>query len=91
MDRSKRQQDSATYRALNPTGLIPVLETPANAQPAFGLYIPTPDGDFVPFQLQVVELDGERVKHVTAFFDLTLFPKFGLPERLPADHAPATT
>lgn len=28
VDRSKRQQDSAAYRALNPTGLIPVLETP---------------------------------------------------------------
>lgn len=29
VDRSKRQQDSAAYRALNPTGLIPTLETPA--------------------------------------------------------------
>ncbi|WP_374427975.1 glutathione S-transferase family protein [Tabrizicola sp.] len=29
VDRSKRQQDSATYRALSPTGLIPVLEIPA--------------------------------------------------------------
>lgn len=29
VDRSQRQQDSAAYRALNPTGLIPVLETPA--------------------------------------------------------------
>lgn len=28
VDRAKRQQDSAAYRALNPTGLIPVLETP---------------------------------------------------------------
>lgn len=28
VDRSKRQQDSAAYRALNPTGLIPTLETP---------------------------------------------------------------
>jgi glutathione S-transferase len=28
VDRSTRQQDSAAYRALNPTGLIPVLETP---------------------------------------------------------------
>lgn len=29
VDRATRQQDSAPYRALNPTGLIPVLETPA--------------------------------------------------------------
>lgn len=28
VDRAKRQQDSAAYRALNPTGLIPTLETP---------------------------------------------------------------
>jgi glutathione S-transferase len=28
IDRAKRQQDSAAYRALNPTGLIPTLETP---------------------------------------------------------------
>lgn len=29
VDRSKREQDSARYRALNPAGLIPTLETPA--------------------------------------------------------------
>ena len=28
VDRARRQQDSAAYRALNPTGLIPTLETP---------------------------------------------------------------
>ena len=28
VDRRQRQQDSAAFRALNPTGLIPVLETP---------------------------------------------------------------
>lgn len=28
VDRSTRQQDSAAYRALNPSGLIPALETP---------------------------------------------------------------
>ena len=28
VDRKSRQQDSAAYRALNPTGLIPTLETP---------------------------------------------------------------
>jgi glutathione S-transferase len=28
VDRAKRQQDSLAYRALNPTGLIPTLETP---------------------------------------------------------------
>ncbi|MCU0904440.1 MAG: glutathione S-transferase family protein [Tabrizicola sp.] len=31
VDRASRQQDSAAYRALNPTGLIPTLETPHGA------------------------------------------------------------
>lgn len=67
---------------------MPMIETRANGQPAYGLYMRTPAGDFVPFQLQVLELDGDRVKHVTAFFDHALFATFGLPDRLPADHAP---
>ena len=68
---------------------MPMLETRANGQPAYGLYMRTAAGDFVPFQLQVLELDGDRVKHVTAFFDHALFATFGLPERLPAEHAPS--
>jgi RNA polymerase sigma-70 factor (ECF subfamily) len=67
---------------------MPMLPTSANGQPAYGLYMRTPDGDFVPFQLQVLELDGDRVRHVTAFFDPRLFETFGLPARLPADHTP---
>ena len=31
VDRARRQQDSDSYRTLNPTGLIPALETPAGA------------------------------------------------------------
>ncbi|MBB3045448.1 MULTISPECIES: sigma-70 family RNA polymerase sigma factor [Nocardioides] len=68
---------------------MPMLPTQANGQPAYGLYMRTPQGDFTPFQLQVLELDGDRVRHVTAFFDQALFERFGLPTRLPADHAPA--
>lgn len=67
---------------------MPMLPTRANGQPAYGLYMRTPQGDFRPFQLQVLELDGDRVRHVTAFFDHRLFSKFGLPDRLPADHRP---
>jgi RNA polymerase sigma-70 factor (ECF subfamily) len=48
----------------------------------------TPAGDFRPFQLQVLELDDEQVRHVTAFFDQGLFPMFGLPASLPADYTP---
>ncbi|MGY2701089.1 MULTISPECIES: sigma-70 family RNA polymerase sigma factor [unclassified Nocardioides] len=68
---------------------MPMLPTQANGQPAYGLYMRTPSGDFIPFQLQVLELDGDHVRHVTAFFDHRLFETFGLPMRLPADHLPA--
>lgn len=85
---------------------MPMLRTSANGQPAFGLYMRTPEGDFVPFQLQVLSVVDGLVRHVVAFFDLRrddvpvvpgatphagaaeLFRVFGLPDRLPADHAP---
>jgi RNA polymerase sigma-70 factor, ECF subfamily len=67
-----------------------MLPTTANGQPALALYMRNPSsGDFVPFHLQVLSLDGDRVRHVTAFFDTALFARFGLPERLPADAVPA--
>ncbi|MCH1867919.1 sigma-70 family RNA polymerase sigma factor [Nocardioides sp. CFH 31398] len=62
-----------------------MLPISANGQPAFALYMRTPDGDFTPFHLQVLDLDGDRVRHVGAFFETELFATFGLPERLPAD------
>ena len=39
---------------------------------------------FVPFQLQVLELDGDRVSHVVAFFDREAFEQAGLPAHLTA-------
>ena len=62
-----------------------MLETKANGQPAYGLYMRQPDGTFTPFHLQVLTLDGTRVTHVAAFFGDRLFTTFGLPDRLPAD------
>jgi RNA polymerase sigma-70 factor (ECF subfamily) len=67
---------------------MPMVATVANGQPAFGLYMRSPEGDFVPFHLQVVSLVGDKVRHVGAFFDPRLFATFGLPERLPADVRP---
>jgi len=63
---------------------MPMVATTANGQPAFGLYMRSRRGDFVPFHLQVLTLDGDRVSHVGAFFDRRLFETFGLPSRLPA-------
>ncbi|HWJ80827.1 MAG TPA: sigma-70 family RNA polymerase sigma factor [Nocardioides sp.] len=68
---------------------MPMLRTTANGQPAFALYMRQPEGHFEPFHLQVLDLDGDRVRHVTAFFERELFTRFGLPDRLPADYRPA--
>jgi RNA polymerase sigma-70 factor (ECF subfamily) len=52
----------------------------------------TPEGDFTPFHLQVLQVDGDgpdaKVAHVDAFFDPLLFAAFGLPARLPAGYQP---
>ena len=70
-----------------------MMQTFANGQPTFALYMRETSGDpdsaFEPFHLQVLDLDGDRVRHVTAFFEKGLFEKFGLPASLPADSVPA--
>ncbi len=66
---------------------MPMIRTSANGQPAFGLYMRTPDGHFEPFQLQVLQLVDGRVQHVIAFFTEGLFETFGLPSTLPASYS----
>jgi len=62
--------------------LLPAKGT-ANGLPAWGQYKPSPDGGYEPWALQVVEISGGRVAELTFFLDTkTLFPRFGLPERL---------
>jgi RNA polymerase sigma-70 factor (ECF subfamily) len=56
-----------------------MIATEANGQPAWGLYLREDDGVFRPFNLQVLNLKAGRITHVLSFFDLSLFPKFGLP------------
>ncbi len=61
----------------------PVL-TRANAQPAIGWFSWDQErGDFRPGALEVIDLEGERVRHITAFADPELFPYFDLPQALP--------
>ena len=67
---------------------MPMIETRANGQPAFGLYMRTPHGDFEPFHLQVLDIVDGKVAHVGAFFDPQLFATFGLPARLPVGYRP---
>jgi RNA polymerase sigma-70 factor (ECF subfamily) len=69
-------------------GDMRLIPTQANGQPAFGLYMR--EGDvYRPFQLPVLTVSAGGVTHVASFFDLRLFPKFGLPESLPAQPRPA--
>jgi RNA polymerase sigma-70 factor (ECF subfamily) len=57
--------------------------TAANGSPAFGQYKPSPDGGYEPWALQVVEISAGRIVEITFFLDTkTIFPLFGLPERL---------
>lgn len=56
-----------------------MIATQANGQPALGLYIRRADGIRHAFHLQVLTLSRSGVAHVGAFFDLSLFPLFGLP------------
>ncbi len=63
-------------------GDMRMVATSANGQPAYGLYMRNEDGVHVAFQLHVVDVTARGVAHVACFFDLRLFERFGLPERL---------
>jgi RNA polymerase sigma-70 factor (ECF subfamily) len=61
--------------------MVPVA---ANGQPALALYMRAADGRHHAFQIQLPTVSADGISAVTAFFDLTLFPRFGLPDVLPA-------
>jgi RNA polymerase sigma-70 factor (ECF subfamily) len=64
--------------------------TRANGQPAIGWYSWRPaEAAFLPSSIEVLTLEGERVKEIVAFASPELFPRFGLPVRLSADYANA--
>ncbi|MDQ6847499.1 MAG: sigma-70 family RNA polymerase sigma factor [Candidatus Dormibacteraeota bacterium] len=58
----------------------------ANGSPAFGQYKPSVNGNgYDPWALQVIDVSGGRIGQLTFFLDTpTLFPLFGLPDRLDA-------
>ncbi len=61
------------------------LPTWANGQMAVGCYIWDAErGDFEAGVIDVLTLRGDRIAEVTAFLGGERFPRFGLPERLPA-------
>jgi RNA polymerase sigma-70 factor (ECF subfamily) len=63
-----------------------LVPTAACGSPAFGQYRHDgPGGGYHPWSLIVLELSGDRISAWNAFLDTeTLFPRFGLPPRLPA-------
>jgi RNA polymerase sigma-70 factor (ECF subfamily) len=62
--------------------VIPVAS--ANGAPAFGQYKPSESGEgYEPWALQVLEVADGRIVELTFFLETeTLFPLFGLPQRL---------
>ena len=65
-------------------GDLRLLPAEANGQPAFGMYLR--DGDtYRAFQLHVLAFTDEGIDHVVAFFDISMFGSFGLPEQFAVD------
>ncbi|ADB29648.1 RNA polymerase, sigma-24 subunit, ECF subfamily [Kribbella flavida DSM 17836] len=61
-----------------------MVETGANGQPAFAVYLRGRDGAFHGYAIQVLELNKAGISGVLAFHRPDLFPLFGLPvTRLP--------
>jgi RNA polymerase sigma-70 factor (ECF subfamily) len=60
-----------------------IATTSANGSPAFGQYKPSADGGYEPWALQVLELRDGKIGELTFFLATdTLFPLFGLPDRV---------
>jgi RNA polymerase sigma-70 factor, ECF subfamily len=61
------------------------VQTRANGQPAIGWYLWSPSRDrYVATALEVLTLEGDRVKDIIAFVLPEAFPRFELPPELPA-------
>jgi len=59
-----------------------LVATAANGQAAFGSYRPAPDGGWLPWAIQVIDVAGDRIVGHHSFLDTDLFAFFGLPPRL---------
>jgi RNA polymerase sigma-70 factor, ECF subfamily len=60
-----------------------IVPTQANGQPAFGQYLWNEHAQaFMPKELVVLTLDGDRIGELTVFRDPALLERFGLPDRL---------
>jgi hypothetical protein len=60
-----------------------LVATRANAQPAFGVYFPSPQTDIArPYAMLVLSLQGDQISAITWFGGSSVFPHFGLPRIL---------
>ncbi len=59
-----------------------LVATAANGCPAFASYKPAGPGEWVPFNLHLVEISGGRIVGLHHFLYPELYPLFGLPDRL---------
>lgn len=67
------------FRARLRGAALRVVPARANGQPAFGCYLPGPDGVARPRGLVVLTVREERISAITWFSDVRLFPRFRLP------------
>jgi RNA polymerase sigma-70 factor (ECF subfamily) len=71
--------DRATLRGR----ALRLAPTRANAQPAFGCYLPDARAAIArPYGLMVLTLDRDHISVITWFGDSRVFPHFGLPRTL---------
>jgi RNA polymerase sigma-70 factor (TIGR02960 family) len=71
--------DRAARRGAN----LRLVPTRANAQPAFGCYLPDPQAPIArAYGLMVLTLSDERISAITWFSERSLFSHFGLPRTL---------
>ncbi|HEV3226405.1 MAG TPA: sigma-70 family RNA polymerase sigma factor [Acidimicrobiales bacterium] len=61
-----------------------LVATTANGCPAFASYKPAGPGVWMPFNLHLVEISGDRISGLHHFLYPELFPAFGLPSHLEA-------
>jgi RNA polymerase sigma-70 factor (TIGR02960 family) len=60
-----------------------LVATRANGQPAFGVYVPSPQAAIArPYGLFVLTLERDQISAITWFADCSVFPHFGLPRAL---------
>jgi RNA polymerase sigma-70 factor (ECF subfamily) len=63
-------------------GVFRLRLTEANGAPAVAAYARDEDGAHQPRAIHVLGLEGDRVRSITAFLDVRLFARFGLPPSL---------